>query len=393
MKLKWKLENTNLMIGIACGFAIGAFIINVAPQAISSLMDSYGFSESQAGMINTVEIAMGAISCTLLSPLLLVRFDHQRLIVAGCVLIILGSLSVLAVSSFTSIALLRAIAGLGTGLVLAAASSGLVHAKDPDKLFAEVAVVITLTMTIVIYALASIKAAWGYSGLMLVFSSFAFACCLPMVKLIPKGKPVEEQSSKPLISILKGAGGLGALSMLMFTVLESGIWNFAERAALSVGLDEEQIAMLLSISMASGLAGAILTIVAGKMFGRELPIIIGCAVMGLCGLFIYNPPATIFLIVSIAIFNLSFFFVIPFIFGGCAESDSEGRMTAIVAGMQATGGAIGPSLAGFTIENYGYAFLGYTCLALAAAAAMLGSAMALQLRRDSKTASFQEISA
>jgi MFS family permease len=381
--LRIRIENAPLLVGITCGFIVGVFLINIAPQAISGLMDAYAFSESQAGLVNTVEIAAGAISCTFLSPILLVRFEHRSLIVAGSAAIIAAGFGTLFLEDITAIIILRALAGLGAGLILASASAALALARDPDRMFAEISVAITLLMSVMIYLLAGVKASWGYSGLMIVFSGVVLLLCYPMLRLIPETKVEDTATSAPLREVLLGAGGVGALSMFVFTVLESGIWNFAERASINAGISEQQIAQLLTISMASGLLGAVMTIVAGKMFGRELPIITGCVLIGLFGFFIYNPPSPIFLIVSIALLNLAFFFTIPFLFGGCAECDSEGRMSAIAAGMQAAGGAIGPFFAGFIVENYGSSVLANTCLALAGIAAVLGVSMAAILRKGS----------
>jgi len=383
MSLNWRLENPRLMLGVACGFAIGNFIVNIAPQAISGLMDTYAFQESEAGLINSIEIMALALVCTLLSPILH-RIDHRKLIVVGTAMVIAGNAGAALVADFTGLALFRGFAGAGAGMILAAAGAAVAAARDPDRLYAEVAAVITVSMTVAIFLLAGIKENWGYPGVMVAFGGAALLCVVPMLYLIPAVNPGAEEDRGGFFTVLIGPGFFGIFAMLVFSVLESSIWNFAERAAINAGLDEHQIATLLAVSMLSGLIGAALTVVAGKTFGRELPIAAGCALIGLCGYFMYDPPSRALLIGSIAIFNLGYFFVIPFIFGGCAQLDKSGRLTGVAAGMQVLGGAVGPGFAGFVLSSLGYTSLAVVCLSLAAVAALAGISMALLIRRHNR---------
>ncbi|MBK7902992.1 MAG: hypothetical protein IPJ97_08660 [Proteobacteria bacterium] len=370
-----------MLLGVACGFAIGNFVINIAPQAISGLMASHGFSAARAGATNSIEIGAIAATCMLLSPVLH-RFDHRRSIAFGSALLIVCNLVTAVASGPALIAGIRGVAGVGTGVVLAAASSALVMATDPDRLYAQAALLISLVMTGVIYFIAGVKQSFGHAGLMLAFSGVVLVCTLPAIRLIPRANPVKEQTLRAFREVLLGAGALSVIAMLVFSVLEGSIWNFAERAAMNVGLDDRQVGLLLSVSMFSGLIGAVVSVLAGHALGREWPIIVGSALIGLCGLFIYNPPSTALLVGSLAIFNLGYFLVIPFIFGGSSELDASGRLSATVAGVQVLGGAIGPGFAGAVIERYSYAVLGYTCLALAALTAIAGTGMALAIRRS-----------
>ncbi|MGE0542173.1 MAG: MFS transporter [Dehalococcoidia bacterium] len=383
------LASRQLLIGVAGGFAISNFIINVAPQAISGLMDSHGFSEVQAGIVNSGEIGAIGVSCMALSSMLN-RLDRGRVVAIGVGLLLICNLLAGSVAGFAAVAALRIVAGLGAGLVLAVAGAALVAAADPDRLYAQAALGITLVMTAVIYVVAGLKQSFGYAGLMAAFAALVLVCAIPAIRILPRAHAEIPREHAGLGGVW-GAGLLGVIAMLLFSILEGGIWNFAERAALRAGLDGDQIGRLLAASMFSGVVGAAVPVLFGHRMGREWPILLGTALIGCCGWFTYAPPSSLHLVIGIAFFNLGYFLVIPFLFGGCAELDATGRLAATVAGVQVLGGALGPVFAGLVIDGFGYTALANASLLLAALTGLCGTGMALAVRRTRRALLMAEV--
>lgn len=363
-----------LLLGIACGIAIGNFVVNSAPQVISSLMHDYGMSEGESGIINSIEMISIAVSCAITS-MILPRFDHKKLVLTGVFMVVLCGLLGLTSQSTIEIQLLRALSGIGAGIILATASSAVSNSKDPDRLYAEIAAVITVVMTIVIVVLSTIKETWGYAGMMLFYSTFTALCCIPMLKYIPRRNFRMRRKSLEFSGKLTLPAIFGVISIFIFSVMESSIWNFSGQASLAVGLSESEVTLLLAASLASGLLGAALAIILGKVVGRSIPILFGCLTIGACGYTVYNPYGELYLVLAVILFNLAYFFVIPFIFGACSEVDLSGSVVALGSGMAIFGAALGPAVAGKIIDQYELSAVGFFCLMLAFASGTLGMAM------------------
>ncbi|MFQ5699136.1 MAG: hypothetical protein ACE5IL_12725 [Myxococcota bacterium] len=72
----------------------------------------------------------------------------------------------------------------------------------------------------------------------------------------------------------------------------------------------------------------------------------------------------------------------PFLMGAAAGLDRQGRWSAAAAGAMAIGAAVGPGLAGWLVEGWDYAALGWVSLLSAGISTLAALPACLSSRRD-----------
>ncbi len=354
------------MIGALAGINLGNIAIFTAPIYIGSLMDSFGFTENQTGLISTLEIGAVAVTCLLLSRWL-GSFSLQKLAMTGAIATLIINVITISLNDYVSILLSRTLAGVGAGLCLAATSALLSRMKDPDQIVGIMLAVNTVIMVIVIGVLGYVKAAWQFPGIMAVFAINVIVF-LPLLLLLPSqplkhSRANRREPSAPDHRL--GLGILGVSLLFLFCTVEGGVWAFAERSGSNLGIADGDIGLLLATAQVAGLAGAIIAAVWGSKIPRLYPIVIGSGLMGLAGLFIYQTDSQLIYGLFLGAFSFGFFIAFPYMIGACARLDADGRWAARANGINLLGGAIAPIIAALIITSSDYQALGTFCFCLA----------------------------
>ena len=367
------------------GFFIGNLAIFSLPLYVGGLMDGLSTNENQAGLICSLEIGALAVTCVLFSGWL-DRIPLRIVGIAGVCLALIGNLLSFSQVQLGYLSLFRILCGMGSGMCLAASSAVISRASDPDRVTGVVVAINTVLMTIVIMAMGYAKQSFlfdGVAGIFLLALLLAFA---PMLMLpgattdIKTRSPGEEQINEKNI-FLFGLFGVGLL--FIFCLVEGSIWSFSERAGVSLGVPEVRIGKLLAASQLSGLLGAAVSVVSGNRISREIPLITGSILMGVSGYLVYNTGQQLIYELSIPSFTFGFFMAFPYLIGGCARLDREGRWAARAMGINLMGAAMAPIVAGNIIAVSGYRELGQFIIVLSITCCLGGLIFASGLQRFS----------
>ena len=349
------------------GFFVGNLAIFSLPFYIGGLMDGLGANESQAGLISSLEIGAVALACVMFSGFLS-RVPLRTLAVAGVCLAALGNVLSFSQDQLDYLMLFRMLSGIGAGMCLAASSAIISRASDPDRVSGVVIAVNSVLMTVVIAAMGYAKQRYLFDGLIGIYLLALVLAFVPLL-MLPSSTPGMKPSAPPAQPFqgrnvfLLGVFGVGLL--FLFCLVEGTVWSFSERSGVTLGVPEGRIGMVLAASQLTGLFGAGVSALAGNRIRREIPLIAGSVLMGLSGYLVYNTGQQLVYQASILSFSFGFFLAFPYLIGGCAKLDKEGRWAARATGINLMGAATAPFLAGSIITVSGYSELGLLIITLA----------------------------
>ncbi len=353
-------DEFRILGAVTAAYTIGVLGGNLQPLVIGSLIDSLAMDPGKAGLLSSVELASVAGASFVLAPRM-AAIPRRATIVAGAVLAALGYLGSALVQSFLALAILRVVAGVGGGIVLAIGNAAVAACRRPDRMFAQMIVIGTVLITAILAALPAAVVAGGYRGAYGGMSVVVFVL-LPFLLWTPNRAAV--QPAREGSGTAHGALGIStaaAAALLFFG--QSAMWAFSERIAVAAHLTHAQISVALSGSTLAGLGGAAAANWMGLRYRRTPPLLFGILATGgtiLALVYTHGPAAYTTLLV---LNGISYLFMVPYVMGTAAALDPYGRWAAATVGAANIGAAFGPGVAGRVVEAAGYTPMGWLIFA------------------------------
>jgi len=334
-----------------------------APVIVSALIES-GLDYQQAGDLGTIELTMLAITSMIVLPYI-THVSHRLLAIGGAVMAAAGLvISILSVD-YSVMVIGRVLTGAGSGFAISGANAAIAARKDAERIFALIWTMgggITASLSI---NLPAVVEGGKYS---LGFGVLLFLCLagLPFMIWVPP-KPlgldseridsnVESSTDSPAPSQgpVKPFGLLSLMALFgifIYSLAEQALWNFAYTLPTEAGIDEEIASWVLGFTTLMGLGGGAIAAVLGVRFGRVIPIIAG-SLLSVAGRWLYMGAGTPeWLFVGGLMWGLGFYFISPYQIGLLAAVDRHGRAAVAAGGIMNFGYALGPTIAGRTLQN------------------------------------------
>jgi hypothetical protein len=361
---------------IAAAIAVAAFValaLYLAPGLVTAFVRGLGFSASSPGYVIAAEMAgMGIATFPALWWLRRVRWG--RLAAAMLVIIAVGDLLSMFMTTPITLGATRFVTGLAEGTVSIICMSALRLTRDPNRsfgfwLFAQLAV-----GALALLGLPALLATAGVAGFYGTLAVLALALA-SVAGRIASGHNQDialARSAAPLAgSSWQGVAGLAAV--VAFYTGFSAVWTFAGQMA-AAGTD---VAGALSVAPIGGMAGAAIAGAIGKRFGPARPLGIAAAI--LAGAVVVLGRRMQWLGYAAGCFAVLFGWTlaVPFLLGGIAKIDRSGRLTVAVNIAIGGGLAAGPALAAAIVGRSGRyqgvvgLTLGLTCVSYVLALPML----------------------
>lgn len=374
------LQNRDPRVLLWCVVAAeGAGLIgfDTLPIVLGAIVDRLGLSESQAGLIASLELAGMAGSALMLAPhMSSLPLRALTLLAAGMALLAHGA-SMLA-SGFSLLAVSRTAAGVAEGALVAAGNALLATSVDPDRLAARVQILAGLFAAAILAGLPHAVDVAGQGGAFGVMLLLVLAC-VPVLGLIPPTARAARPRRTP--EITRGGASAVLAAAFLLTASEGALWAFVERMGVYAGVSAASIGIVLAVTTIVGLLGAAVAAWQGTRFGRSAPIAAGIAVQAASCWALAHATSPHAYLAAIVGYGLSFFFVQPYLVGTAAVLDPRGRVVAAYAGAALVGGAIGPAVGGVLVERFSYPALGWQLVIASSAVIALLLPVAAQLDR------------
>jgi predicted MFS family arabinose efflux permease len=330
---------------------VGVFMV---PFQLGALMDGLKLSAGLSSILGTAELAAMSLTSILIVPAMQ-KIGLRRLALIGIALAVAGEITTSAVSNLWILGAARVTTGIGSGAVLAATTTSVARAVNPDRVMGLGLTLANALFFVLFLVTPDVVSKLGYQGLFLIL-----AACLALAGLPSRGLP-----QSPSAGHESPSGNSRRSSALDWTRVASlacgliflnaglgAMWSFAERIGRGIGLEAAQIGTVLSacpIAMSAGSATAGLM---GNRFGHRWPLLIGSLI---CGLACYRTTVSTGLsgyAIGLLIFNFCYLLLGPFALAGVPSTlDASGRLAAAANGLMWLAYSVGIAAGGLIADS------------------------------------------
>jgi len=339
------------------------------PVLLGSLIDGLGLDPAQAGAVGSAELLTMAATAFLIAQRVSLISRHA-LAITGAVIVLTGNTASSLVDSWQLLLVARAVAGLGSGLLVAASNSAIAALPDPDRVFARLVIAVGLIGACLLALAPWLLLPWGHKA---GFAAMALLSVAATGLLIQR--PLRARTTPADGNVPAAGHAVVALALLAGTVLGAGaeqsLWAFSERLGLAAGVQPQWTGAVLSLATLAGLAGAALAAGIGTRYGRVRTMVVGMAAVAVMRWTVVQVDSPEGYALSQAAWGFAFFFSLPYLAGTAAVLDRWGRWTTATVGASTLGYGLGPLLGGQVAAVGGLPALGPAVGMLSVAALVL----------------------
>jgi predicted MFS family arabinose efflux permease len=337
----------------------GLFYVNIMSALVDGLVTGLGFSNAEAGTVASANV-YGAASGALLAVFLVKRIPWRATACAlllGLIAIDLSSTVLHAAPLLTAVRFLH---GLSGGLLVGVSYAVMARLKSPDRAFG--------MLLVVQYGLGGLGVMWlpklvpvfGAGVLFLALAAFS-TVALAMLAFIPSYPPRDAQAAaaasarverRPLLLVLAALA-----AMFLFQAGNMGLGAYVFGLARHAGLGADFASDAVGYATWIGVLGALLCVVLGTRIGRFWPLLVAMVVT-LVGTWAFQRSAVgAVYAVANGLTSVAWAFVVPYLFGMCAQMDRNGQLTVLGGFCSKMGLATGPLAAGRLLVHDDYGLL------------------------------------
>jgi len=350
-------------------------VLMTLPVFVGGIVVGSGWGDFERGLVASADMAGSAIASLVVIGRV-ARLDWRRAARAGLAVATAGNLACMLVDSFMALMALRLVCGLGCGVVLSIAFTGLCHAPDPARQFGLYVLAQLLLQALLLAVLPDVIAASGMRGVYVVFAvTIALAGLLTW--LLPAGiaaarVPDDPETSSP--TPVAGGARVALAGQAVYFLAMAALWTFYEGIGTASSLGMDRIGDALAASAVAGLAGAGAAVLIGMRVPSLSALAAGTALSAASALMLSGGTDALRFMVSACLFNFAWNFTFPYQMAILARFDRTGTIAVSSLLVQLGGLALGPALAALLLVRASYDAM------LAACTAMFVLGLALFLR-------------
>ena len=317
--------------------------------------EHYQFKPTQVGWLLSADMLSNTIAA-FSARYWIHRCAWRRIMPLTVIVVVIPNLLCAVIDSFAGFLLLRYLAGIGAGAMVAFMYAIVSASNNPDREFAY-----AMSAQVFLGAICLIIAPWIWSSLgpEAIFVLCGILGILPMMcfKYLPYANPLSSNIDLGTKAFSSRSGHLALLGLVgigLFFASMNSIWSFTERIGDAQGFSMDFIARVLSVSLIFSFCGAIVPAWLAGRVSRIVVLSIGYLVLAIAITILGSDMTAPTYAVMLCLYNFFYSFVIPFQNGWIAALDHNGRTIVLLPAVQGVGISIGPMLAGMVITNNNY---------------------------------------
>ena len=329
-----------------------AGMLLVKPVIVGGLIDTYGYSPRQAGLVAGIEMAGVGIG-TLIVVVLGASWNGRAVAVAGAAIGIAGSIGPVLSSAFAIVMASRLLAGIGCGVLVSVIIAALAVTRDPDRSFSLYYMASALAGSIFFPIATALVGAFGVRGAYL----FVAALLLPVFLLrsrVPAHRRTKHRAATAGGRFPFGRAAISLSASVIYWIGTGSVWAFIERIGVAGGLSETRIGTVLASSQVTFVLGALAASVLHTRIGRAVPAAAGVVLSILALGIIRFAAGELAFGAGVLLFTFAWMFFFPYLTGTMAAQDPGGRIAVLGVPSQTLGLALGPAIAGYLITGSDY---------------------------------------
>ena len=360
---------------------MGNTVIYLTPLLVGAMVADRGFTDQQAGLVASADLAGYAVM-TFVTAMFLIHRNWRRMALVGVAIMFIGNIATTFVSAAGAFAAVRFLSGIGAGMLAAIATVSLGQTDKPDRNYGFLFAASLLFGTAGLWGLPLLLDRVGLNGAYVFIALLAVLVGFLSTSL-PEGRTKQAQttgSAPPQRSWM--LAGLVLLSITLFWAQQNALYAYMERIGNASGLSAQFIGFTLGLANLTGFAGASLVAWLGTRFGRLVPLVLSTAVQLACLWALLGTVSSPGYLIAIGVISLAWNIVNPIQVGILADVDQGGRALALASTVIGVGLAIGPAMGAAVLHGTDYSRI----LWLAAFLAILSIVLALPAMRPSRGA-------
>lgn len=339
----------------------GIFMVFGMPFFVGGLISELGFTQAQANLISSAEIAGMALS-SLLGAVWIGRFNWRHVALFALFAVLAGNLFSFYVENFQVLVATRFITGLvghGTAFALGVAAIG--NTSQPDRNFG-----FTIASQVAMGALTALIvpktiAIYGIAGMCAPAAILAVVAMAFIPRLATSGHaqtPDSNQSKRTGILILPL---LGLLVMIIWQMGVGPFFNNLVPYGISIELDPSDIGTALFLSTGLSIIGPLTASALANKINRKIPVCIALTIQLLIILSFQGDITWIGFTIRAILFQTAWNFTGPFLMGMIANLDESGRYSVLIPASQLGGIALGHAVIASLVQGSNLVLVNYFC--------------------------------
>ncbi len=348
------LWDSPLAVAACMCACVAAYAVYLAlPLILGALSDLYGFSSREIGWVGAAENAgllVGSVAVSLLAK----SGRFRLLMIAGIAVAVAGNALTSSIHTFTAMAGIRFVTGLGSGICYSAGIACLSLTRRSARHFSVFIVVLVLMNSLELWLVPSLLAGIGLRGLYLAFGT-AFFLPLLLIRWIPAiarpcTPPPATEAAAPVVGATARSLAWWCLAaIVLFNIAASAFWAYSERIGASIGLSQQAVANTLTLCNLFSLTGSVLAYWLSLRWGQHRPQLAALAVMlAVFAAWSISLSATGY-VIGVLIFFEVWSMTQVYQLGTLNGIDRRGQFVALVPAAQGLGQSAGPFIAGLLL--------------------------------------------
>lgn len=367
---------------------MGSFAL---PLMVGTLAEHYGVAPGAVGFMISAQIAMFSLATFGLAPRVH-RLDRRQVALLGCALIVAGNLASAWAPGFPALVALRALTGLGEGIVIAMMTAAVAEARSPESVFAH-AWILVVVMSIVIAIALPVALTAGGAKTAFLAMAVSVALLTPLFFVFPR-RMADGAAPPPPISLRSSAPIRIGLATTLFAISVNGAWAFIERIGHQYGLGLSEVGYAILVASLIAIGGPVLAMILKARWGRVLPIAAMLALSSIGVMMTTHAAGATGFVAGLSLSSFCLVFGMPYLLGLAAALDPAGRIATTVRAFGAFGNTVTPGLSGaLLLAGFGYGALGVMSVICTIAAAMLVLPVAMRTDHEHPTGASAQLTA
>jgi predicted MFS family arabinose efflux permease len=343
--------------------------IYLIPLLVGAMVSDRGFTEQQAGLVASADLAGYAVM-TFITAVFLIDRDWRRLALAGVAIMFAANLASTSMTSATAFAATRFMSGVGAGILAAIATVALGRTAKPERSYGILFAACLLFGTAGLWGLPVMLERTGLNG------AYVFIAALAVLTgIVSRGIEQVAPASAGLDVPARREGSTLAAALILVAITlfwahQNALYAYMERIGNASGLTPQFIGFTLGLANLTGFVGATLVAWLGTRFGRLLPLLVLTLVQVACVWALAGKVQSSGYLLAIAVISLSWNIVNPIQIGILASVDARGKWLALSSTVIGVGLALGPALGAAALTGQGYASVLWLVAGLAVASTL-----------------------
>ena len=329
----------------------GSLIYLIAPVLVGTAMDSLAFNSEQAGLLLAAYF-LGYTLITTSAVFWLHRVNMRSAVWLSSLVFITALLMGASQSAAAFIYGGLFFAGVGAGMLYGISITIIGQSDAPDKHFGiALAAQLVLGSGLLFAGPAIIGPQFGFAGILIACAIFV-ALLSMATKWTPTSVSAHNQQGGDRTS--RGYGAtifVSLIALLCWFTGYSGVYAFVERIGVAGGLTGQQIGLILSLTIITGVAGAMGAAWLGDRWGAIKPHWLGMTGTVLTVGLLSNEPGLLQYSLAIIALTLSLNFWLAYMLGSVTRVDISGRYAVLTTAALGGGAMVGPAISGFVLQQ------------------------------------------